>query len=169
MKKLLTLCILLLSLTALAQKTESLWEYLPAANGYVNDFEHLFAEDEKATLTDLIRQFELETSVKIAVVTISPANTPKERFEALTLHIAQQWGTGKKGNKNNGILIGISAGFHRIRIQNSDGVVAIITDVETKKIIDEVFVPEFKENKYFNGTLNGLKEIMKLLKERLKK
>ena len=174
MNKLLAVFVLFITVSmVMAQATTpavkgSLWENLPKSSGYVNDFEHLFSEEEKIQLTDLLIKFDMETSIEVAIVTISPENTPKDRFEELTLHIAKQWGVGKQ-SKNNGILIGISSGYHRIRIQNADGIVKVLSDAETRKIIEEVFIPEFKENKYFNGTLNGLKEIMKMLKERLNK
>lgn len=169
MKNLVLLFVLFSGLgTAYAQNTESLWDNLPKATGYVNDFEHLFSNEQKEEINDLLRHFEIETSVEIAVVTISPANTQKERFEELTLHIANQWGVGKKG-KDNGILIGISSGYHRIRIQNGKGIITLLSDTETKKIVDNTFIPEFQKNDYFAGTVNGVKEIMKLLKERMKK
>lgn len=169
MKKFLILLTLIAGLsTACAQTTESLWDKLPKPTGYVNDFEHLFTDEQKEEINEILSHFEIETSVEIAVVTISPANTPKERFEALTLHIANQWGVGKKG-KDNGILIGISSGYHRIRIQNGKGIITLLSDSETKKIVDDTFIPEFQKNDYFAGTVNGIKEIMKLLKERLKK
>ncbi|WP_116790276.1 TPM domain-containing protein [Flavobacterium psychrotrophum] len=169
MKKLVLFLVLFLGITAAyAQTTESLWDKLPKASGYINDFEHLFTDAQKEEINDLLRHFEIETSVEIAVVTISPANTPKERFEELTLHIANQWGVGKKG-KDNGILIGISSGYHRIRIQNGKGIITVLSDADTKKIIDDAFIPEFQKNDYFSGTVNGLKEIMNLLKQHMKK
>lgn len=167
MRKLFAFLILFAGLSAFAQKTGSLWENLPKPTGYINDYEHLFTDEQKAKLTELISHFEIETSVEVAIVTISPDNTPKDRFEELTLHIAKEWGVGKAG-KDNGILIGISAGFHRIRIQNGTGIIKVLSDEETKKIIEEIFIPEFKKNDYYAGTLNGIKEIMQLLKSRMK-
>jgi uncharacterized protein len=170
MKKLLTLFVAVIGLcTAQAQiaTSASLWEKLPAQKGYINDYEHLFSTEEKESLTALLSHFEIDSSVGITIVTISPENTPKERFEELTLHIAKQWGISKDG-KPNGILIGISSGYHRIRIQNSDGIVAVLSDKETYDIVQNFFIPEFKKGNYYKGTLSGIGEIMQLLKKRMK-
>lgn len=81
------------------------------------------------------------------------------------MHIAQTWKIGK-AEKDNGILIGISKGYRRIRIQNGNGIEKIITDEETKKIIENYFIPEFKKGEYYKGTLNGLREIINVLKSK---
>ena len=43
-----------------------------------------------------------------------------------------------KSRKKNGILIGISKGYRKIRIQNENGIEKIITDEETKSIIETI-------------------------------
>jgi len=91
--------------------------------------------------------------------------TSKDKFEDLSLHIAKTWGVGKK-YKDNGILIAISKGYRQIRIQNGNGIEKIITDDETKEIIDKYFIPDFKKGKYYDGTLKGLIELIKLLKSK---
>jgi uncharacterized membrane protein YgcG len=75
------------------------------------------------------------------------------------LTIANNWGIGKKG-KNNGILIGISTGLRKIRINNGYGIETKLTDTETKKIINDFILPEFEKGNYFEGTKNGLLALM---------
>jgi uncharacterized protein len=65
--------------------------------------------------------------------------------------------------KNNGIVIGISRGYRKMRIQNGKGIESVLTDEETKKIIDTSFIPHFREGKYYEGTINGLKNLMETL------
>jgi len=127
--------------------------------GWVSDYEHIFTEEQVLMLDSMISKFEKETTNEIAIVTIDSSWTTKESFDSLTLAIARNWGIGKKG-KNNGVLIGISIGLRKIRIQNGYGIEAKLSDAETKKIIDEVMVPEFKNGNYFEGTKNGLLALM---------
>jgi uncharacterized protein len=84
-------------------------------------------------------------------------------FEDFTLRILNTWGVGKKG-KNNGVLIGISAGYRMMRIQNGYGIQKILSDDETKQIIDSYFLPSFKEGDMYDGTLKGLMALMEKLK-----
>ena len=118
-------------------------------------------------LNQIISNFEKETTVEIAIVTIDTFKVSKEKFEDLSLHIARTWGVGKK-DKSNGVLIAISDGYRQIRIQNGDGITLLISDEETTNIIKNQVIPYFKKEEYFEGTQACLLEIIKLLKVRLK-
>lgn len=144
---------------------EIYWNNLPKPVSWTNDYENLFSDVERTKLDSIITKFEKETTIEISIVTIDTIKTSKEKFEDLTLHIAQTWKIGK-AEKDNGILIGISKGYRRIRIQNGNGIEKIITDEETKKIIENYFIPEFKKGEYYKGTLNGLREIINVLKSK---
>lgn len=139
---------------------------LPSPSGYVNDFENIFSENEESILDSLIAAFEATTTIEIALVTLDSSATARDNFDDLTLQIANQWGVGKKA-ENNGILIGISKGHRRIRIQNGYGIEKILSDEETKKIIEEYFIPEFKATNFYQGTLKGLNEMMRVLKDKI--
>jgi uncharacterized protein len=147
---------------------EIYWNNLPKPKNWTNDYENLFSKIEQTKLDSIISKFEKETSIEISIVTIDTIKTSKEKFEDLTLHIAQKWKIGK-AEKENGILIGISKGYRRIRIQNGNGIEKILTDDETKKILENYFIPEFKKGEYYQGTLNGLCEIIRILKYKTEK
>lgn len=98
-------------------------------------------------------------------MTLDTTKTSQEKFDDLSLHIAQTWSIGKK-DKDNGILIAISKEHRRIRIQTGNGMQNIISDNETKEIIDNYFIPEFKKGEYYLGTKKGLIALIKLLKSK---
>ena len=54
-------------------------------------------------------------------------------------------------------------------LQNGIGIEAMLTDSETKRIVDSLFIPSFKNGNYFSGTLNGLEGIISHLNRKLKK
>ena len=51
-----------------------------------------------------------------------------------------------------------------IRIQNGYGIENILTNEETKQIIDNYFIPNFKTGNFFEGTKQGTVELMEKLK-----
>jgi len=130
--------------------------------GWVTDYEKLYSKNEIKILNDLINEFEKETSAEIAIVTLDTLRVTSDNFDDLSLRIAQKWAIGKSG-KDNGILIAISKHYRKIRIQNGNGIEKLISDDETKFIIDTYFIPEFKNENYYSGTLNGILELMKKL------
>ena len=129
------------------------------ASGWTSDYEHIFSDDQIAELDSIISRFERETTNEIAIITIESSWTTEESFDSLTLAIANNWAIGKK-DKKNGILIGISTGLRRIRIQNGYGIEAKLSDAETKKIVDDIILPEFKQGNYYEGTKKGLLALM---------
>lgn len=146
---------------------ESFWNNLPKYSGYVNDYENLYTDEEEKYLDSVITMFEKTTTIEIVLVTFDSALIERDKFDALTLHIARHWGVGKK-ETNNGILIGISKGHRRIRIQNGYGIERILNDSETKSLIDNYFIPEFKAGNYYQGTINGIIELIRILSGRAK-
>lgn len=147
---------------------EVYWNNLPKPKGWINDYERVFSEDEERKLDSIISKFEKETSVEIAVVTIDTTKVAKEKFDDLSLHIAKTWAIGKKG-KDNGILIALSKGYKRIRIQNGNGITKDISDQQTKKIIEDDFIPEFKKGNYYKGILTGVSKLIEILKLKIQK
>jgi len=130
--------------------------------GWVTDYEKLYSKDEVKVLNDLITKFEKETSAEIAIVTLDSLRATSANFDDLSLRIAKKWGIGKAG-KDNGIVIAISKHYRKIRVQNGNGIEKLISDDETKFIIDNYFIPEFKNENYYSGTLNSITELMKKL------
>jgi uncharacterized protein len=138
---------------------------LPAPSRYVNDYENVFSENEERVLDSLIAAFEAATTIEIALVTLDSTATERDNFDDLTLQIAKQWGVGKK-ETDNGVLIGVSIGHRKMRIQNGYGIEKILSDSETKEITDNYFIPDIKSGKLYSGTLKGLNQLMRILSTR---
>ena len=159
--------ILLLS-SGFAQKpqnpNEFPWTSPPNATSWVNDFEDIFTSAEERKLEKQILAFKVKTGMEIAIITVDKRAMTVEEFDAFTLEIAQNWAVGSK-EKNDGMLIAISKGLRRIYIHNGIGTAKIFSDAATAKIIDEVFIPAFKKEEYYQGTKDGLKSITKKLKQ----
>lgn len=128
--------------------------------GWVSDYAHIFTEGEIMKLDSTLKKFEKETTNEIAIVTLDSTFTQNENFDSLVISIHNFWGVGK-AIKNNGILIGISVSQRTIRISNGYGIEAKLSDEETKRIIDDIIVPEFKKGNYFIGLSNAIVVLMK--------
>ena len=135
---------------------------LPKNKGWVNDFENIFSTGQENSLDIILSAFEKKTTIEIAIITIPEIMTTAENFDNLVVQISNYWGLGKK-DKNNGILIGVSKGLRSIRISNGLGIESILTDEQTKKIIENTIIPNFKVENYYQGTLKGIEEIIKNL------
>lgn len=142
--------------------TSSFGQSLPKPIGFINDFENIFTDKQEQVLDSLIKNFENETTIQIAIVTLDNSYTNKSEFDNYTLKLANNWGVGQK-DKDNGVLIGISSSLRIMRIQNGYGIEKILSDKETQVLVDSLFIPNFKQNKYFDGTKKGIIELIKVL------
>jgi uncharacterized protein len=140
---------------------------IPAARGFVNDFENLFSDSEEGFLDSIISSFEKETTIECAIITVPRSMTDIEYFDQFTLQTARAWGVGKK-ESSNGIVIAFSKSLRKIRIENGKGIVPYFSNDEAKTIIDSIFIPSFKEDEYFQGTTRGVEEIFQMLRQRVR-
>lgn len=133
----------------------------PEAVGYVNDFEGILKKQEEEELTLMIKAHEARTTDQISIVTLSSIK-PYENIDVYSLALAEHWGIGQKG-KNSGVLIALGKELRGIRIQNGLGIEQRLTDQETQAIIEDVIIPRFKDDDYYEGIRKGLEAIIEEL------
>jgi uncharacterized protein len=134
-------------------------KYIPRPRGWTNDFVDIFSKTEEESLDSLIGNYEKKTSTEIAVVTINSEMMGPLDLESYSLLMLRTWGVGKK-EKNNGILIVIAPDINKIRIENGYGIERVLSNEETKEVIDKVIVPYFKKDKFYEGTKAGINALM---------
>lgn len=135
---------------------------IPRPGGFVNDYGNVFLERERWFLDSLIQAHEAKTTNQFAIVTFDTVEIAKTEFDAYTLQLARKWGVGQKG-KNNGVLIAFCRRMYKVRIQTGYGIEKLIADSTVQSLVDNKMIPEYKNAKYFEGTLNGMREMMRLL------
>ena len=133
--------------------------YIPTPLGLTSDFEGVLTTQELELLDSFIMVIEKLTSIEIGIISIDSTMINEDNFEKYTLMITQKWKIGKPG-KNNGILIGFSDFYKKIRIQNGSGITPKLSDKKTKEIIEKVFLPYFKQGLYYQGLVLGINEMI---------
>jgi len=131
----------------------------------LNDLENLFNVTEAEKLQELLVEFKKQTRIEISIFTIGSEFTSKENFEKFTLSLTN-FNTSNTDLKMN---INISKEFRRIRIHNSEELIKLISDEETKEKVNSYFLSSFKEGKYFEGTFFGVKSLIELINSRIQK
>ncbi len=127
----------------------------------VNDFAGILNESQKATLEKVLVDYNDSTSTQILVITVSSLEGMDANLYAYK--IGESWGVGQKG-KNNGIVFlikpKIKDSVGQVAISVGYGLEHVVTDALSKRIIEQVIIPYFKENDYYGGILAGTKAIM---------
>ncbi|NUO00975.1 MAG: TPM domain-containing protein [Saprospiraceae bacterium] len=146
---------LLLTNFVQAQKT------MPKPTGYlVNDFAGMLSRSEVEQLGAKLVAYARETSTQIVVVT----ETSLEGEDAFdySYRLAKSWGIGGSKEKSNGVLLYITKEDRKVRIQTGYGAEGFLTDAMSRRIIEQMIVPAFKEGKYYAGIDAATTAIMDL-------
>ncbi|HEY9342586.1 MAG TPA: TPM domain-containing protein [Hanamia sp.] len=145
-----------------------IWDSVPAAVGWVNDYGLLFKKEQKDSLERLIARFEKKTSVEIMVVTIDSFMVDRKNINEFSYRLMKLWGIGKI-SKSNGMVICISKDEKKIYISADYGIDKFMSEYDRQKIINKYFIPFYNKDNYFEGTFAGLNAIQDRIIKKWKK
>ena len=132
----------------------------PSEQTSVYDYVNLLSDFEKSQLEQKLVRYADSTSTQIVVAIIS--STEGENINYLGAQWGQEWGIGQ-ADEDNGILILLAKDDRRIAINTGYGVEEFLTDFTSKRIIERVIIPKFKQNDYYGGLTAGADAIFMAL------
>jgi uncharacterized protein len=126
---------------------------VPELKGRVVDLTNTLNASYIDTLNQRIHSFEQRKGSQIAIL-IVPTTQP-ETIEQYSIRAAETWKIGRK-KIDDGALLVIAKNDHKLRIEVGYGLEGALTDITSRRIIDEVIAPHFKEGDYAGGIGEGL-------------
>jgi uncharacterized protein len=130
---------------------------VPPLTGRVVDQTGTLSSDEIASLTQKLRDFEARKGSQIAVL-IVPTTQPEE-IEQYSIRVAEAWKIGRKKIDDGAILL-VAKNDRKLRIEVGYGLEGALTDVTSKRIIDEVITPKFRSGDFAGGITAGVDRII---------
>ncbi|MEN1783753.1 MAG: TPM domain-containing protein [Bacteroidota bacterium] len=124
-----------------------------------DDIPLLTSAQSKALENKLLRYAD-STSTQIAISIIK--TTKGEEIKYLATRWAHDWGIGQ-AKEDNGIFILVAKDDRQVTIQTGYGVEASLTDLASKRIIERLIVPAFKQGDYYGGLDAGTDAIFQIL------
>ena len=128
-------------------------------NEQINDEAHIFSQNERGELLNLVQNFEQNSTTQIAIVTLNSLES--RSIEELSLEIARGYKLGQKED-NNGVLLVVAPNEKKVRIEVGYGLEGVLTDAVASEIINSVMIPEFKNGKMSEGVKEGVLAIIKV-------
>ena len=128
-------------------------------NEQINDEAHVFSQNERDELLNLLQNFEQNSTTQIAIVTLNSLENMS--IEELSLEIARGYKLGQKKD-NNGVLLLVAPNEKNVRIEVGYGLEGALTDAVASQIINSVMIPEFKNGKMSEGIKKGVVAIIKV-------
>src|SRR6478672_7987644 len=112
-------------------------------------------------LYEKLKNYSDSTSTELFVMIVP--TTQGELIARYATDLGQKWEIGQKG-KDNGIIFLIAKDDRKMTIQAGYGTEHLLTDALSRRIIEEVVKPQFKEGRYFEGIDEGTTAIIKVMK-----
>ena len=128
-------------------------------NEQINDEAHIFSQNERDELLNLVQNFEQNSTTQIAIVTLN--SLENKSIEELSLEIARGYKLGQKED-NNGVLLVVAPNEKKVRIEVGYGLEGVLTDAAASEIINSVMIPEFKNGNMSEGVKEGVLAIIKV-------
>jgi uncharacterized protein len=132
---------------------------VPPLTGRVVDQTGTLSSSDIASLDQTLRAFEARKGTQIAVL-IVPTTQP-ETIEQFSIRVAEAWKIGRKKIDDGAILV-VAKDDRKLRIEVGYGLEGALTDVTTKRIIDEVITPKFRNGDFAGGISDGADRIIRV-------
>lgn len=132
----------------------------PKIQTSVYDDAQLLSVVQKLALEKKLIKYNDTTSTQIVVMTVKTING--KNIALFATELAHKWGIGEKG-KDNGVLLLVAKDDRELTIRTGYGVEHLLTDSYSRRIIEQVIKPEFKQGNYYRGLDKGTTYIMRTL------
>jgi uncharacterized protein len=133
---------------------------VPPLVGRVVDQTATLSSGDVDALQQTIRAFEASKGSQIAVLMV-PTTQP-ETIEQYSIRVAEAWKIGRK-KYDDGVLLVVAKNDRKLRIEVGYGLEGALTDVTSKRIIDEIITPGFRRGDFAGGISLGVKTMMGII------
>jgi uncharacterized protein len=130
---------------------------VPPLSGRVVDQTGTLSSGDIDSLTQSLKALELRKGSQVAVL-IVPTTQP-ETIEQYSIRVAEAWKIGRR-KIDDGALLVVAKNDHKLRIEVGYGLEGSLTDVTSRRIIDEVITPRFRSGDFAGGISAGVARII---------
>lgn len=135
------------------QEIPKLWARVTDQTGTLN-------QGEIQNLESRLEQLETQKGSQIAVLIVS--TTEPEPIEDYSIRVVEKWKLGRKGI-DDGILLLVAKNDRKLRIEVGYGLEGAVTDLQSKRIIEEYIKPNFKQGDFYGGISEGIEALANLV------
>jgi uncharacterized protein len=133
---------------------------VPPLTGRVVDQTGTLSASDIASLTQKLQDLERRKGSQVAVL-IVPTTQP-ETIEQFSIRVADAWKIGRR-RIDDGALLVVAKDDRHLRIEVGYGLEGSLTDLTTKRIIDEAITPKFRAGDFAGGISAGVDRMVRLI------
>ena len=137
---------------------------VPPQAARVTDQAGMLTAQQRSALDGVLADYERKTGSQIAVLLV-PSTAP-EAIEQYSIRVADAWKLGRTG-VDDGVLLVVAkdnpSALRRLRIEAGRGVQGTLTDAQSKRVLQDVIAPHFRQGDFYGGLAAGVSAIATLL------
>ncbi|MGV8894325.1 MAG: TPM domain-containing protein [Burkholderiaceae bacterium] len=125
---------------------------VPPLSAHVIDQAGMLDAKQRSNLDNVLKEYETRSGGQIAILLIN--STAPEAIEQYSIRVADAWKLGRKGIDDGVILVVAKdndKALRRLRIEAGRGIQGTVTDAQSKRILQDVIAPYFRQNDYYGG------------------
>ena len=153
-------------LLACSAHAQGQFKQVPPLRARVTDEIGMLTPDQRQKLEGVLADYEAKTGSQIAVLLV--ASTEPEAIEQYSIRVADAWKLGRKG-VDDGVLLVVAKdnpkALRRLRIEAGRGVQGVLTDAQSKRILEDTIAPHFRQQDWYGGLVAGVGAIATLLNQ----
>ena len=151
----------LFSLLTVVNTTAADDDFPERSSTLVTDKTNTLTTAEQHALERKLVAFNDSTSTQIAVVIMR--STGGYDISEYAFELGNKWGIGRKA-KNNGILLLVAMEDRAAFIATGYGMEGVFPDALAKRVVNTDIIPNFKEQRYYEGIDKATTSIMQIVK-----
>lgn len=144
--------------------TASIWaqglQPIPELSARVTDVTATLSAGDIQSLESTLSAFEARKGSQLAVLVV-PTTQP-EAIEQYSIRVVEKWKLGR-AKVDDGVLLIVAKDDRAVRLEVGYGLEGALTDLATKRIIDEVIVPRFRSGDFAGGIAQGMDRVMRVV------
>ena len=137
---------------------------VPPLQSRVTDLAGMLTPAQRNALENKLREYEAAKGSQIAILLVN--STAPETIEQYSIRVVDTWKLGRKG-MDDGVLLLVAKNnppaLNRLRIESGRGTEGVLTDIQAKRILQDVIAPYFRQNNFYGGLDAGISAIIATL------
>ncbi|CAJ0809943.1 hypothetical protein LMG19087_00613 [Ralstonia wenshanensis] len=146
--------------SALPARAQSDMVAVPPLAARVTDLTGTLSAEQKSALEQVLADYEQQRGSQIFVLMV-PSTAP-EPIEAYGIRVADAWKAGRKGVDDGAIILIAKdnpASLRKMRIEVGRGLEGALTDAQSKRVLQDVMAPHFRQGDFYGGLSAGISAI----------
>ena len=133
---------------------------IPPLEARVTDLTGTLSAEDKAQIESQLADFESRKGAQIAVLMV-PSTQP-EAIEQYSIRVVEAWQLGRE-KPDDGALLLVAKEDRSLRIEVGRGLEGALTDLLSRRIIDDTITPRFRQGDFAGGISAGIGQMIRVI------